>query len=374
MTPATSPSPRQAFWSDPLPLPAGLRLQHLQAVTVPRRGRGGESVLDLARLHVGGTALRLIIAYRPAPTPKDVVSAKRSLAAAADALRLSRRAGDGVGDVPAIAADVASRAVIDLCVREGLAVIDRTGTVIVRQGPVFVHVIGRAPVDRTRRLRPFAGRACRVVRFLLAHPSGRFTAHEVAVGTAVSYAFAFTVLTRLEREGFAWRPSPRGGFGLRDGRGLLRAWIDSPDARPASITPYYAPNTRPEALAKAAEAASANGVRAVFTLASGLESGDAFVAGLPHGAYVSGDAQAFVDALGLQDSTPHNFWILRADPAAETVSGGILAGTRALQHGEGVALPQLAVDFAAVPGRGKDQAEFLLDRYAETLDLAGEEP
>ena len=47
---------------------------------------------------------------------------------------------------------------------------------------------------------------------------------------------------------------------------------------------------------------------------------------------------------------------------------------RSLPHGQGVAVPQLAVDFAQAGGRGPEQAEFLLERYAAALPYTGEAP
>jgi len=92
-----------------------------------------------------------------------------------------------------------------------------------------------------------------------------------------------------------------------------------------------------------------------------------FVAGLPHGVYVSGDVVPFEESLELKRTTPHNFLVLRADPAADTAAGGIYAFTRTLPHGYGVSLPQLAVDLAGVGGRGDEQSERLIEIFAKGL-------
>lgn len=366
-----SGSGRQAFWAGPLPLPPDLHLQHQEAITIPRRGRGGESTLDIARLTSPSGRVGLLLAYRSAPTPHDVLRAKALLAVASDQLR-----GRGAAGLllPILAADVASRSVIDLCTREGLGVVDRTGTIVLHQGPFFVHVIGTAKPTRDKRVRLFGGRSRRVVRSLLLRPAERRLVRALAEAAGVSFAFAYQVLTRLEREGHVDRRSPRGGFAVRDGAGLLRAWALSPDGASASISRYYAPSTRPEALARAAAAAAEQGVQVHFTLASGLLPGEVVVGGLPHGAYLSGDDRAFRDALGLQETTPHNFWILRGDPAGDVGRGGVSDGSRKLPHGDGVSLPQLAVDVAAVPARGLDAMNRLLEVFAAQGSKAPEVP
>ncbi len=375
-TPPAANSGRNAFWAEPPQLPTGLRLTQLEPVVAPRRGRGGESVFDVARLQTPSATVMLVIAFRSSVTPQDVLKVRDQLRTVIDDLRLrSGAASDAIPSyIPALATDVASTSAVDASVREGVALLDRRGTVIVHQGPVYVHVVGRAAVERPTRVRLFSGKACRVVRFLLAHPDLRVKPQEVASGAKTSYAFAHGVLTKLEREGFVVRKSPRAGFRLRNGAGLLKAWARSGERTAVRVTPYFAPNTRSEALAAAEKTSRAAGVNSVFTLASALLPPEVFVSGLPHGAYVSGDVAPFEEALRLERATPHNFLVFRADPAAETAAGGIYAFTRTLAHGQGVALPQLTVDLSGVGGRGVEQAERLIALYAKSLPPAELEP
>lgn len=365
----SAPSGRERFWAVPLPLPPGLRLTQLEPVVVPRRGRGGETVFDVARLQTPSATVSLVALFRSPVTSKDVLAVRDQLRTVIDDLRLRSTASAStfIPYVPALATDVASRHVIDACIKEGLAVIDRRGTLIVHGGPVYVHVEGNAPVDRNARIRLFSGRTCRVVRVLLANPGQRFKPQDIATATQTSYALAHGALSALERDGFLTRSSPRAGFRLRDAAGLLKAWMDSGERTSIRATPYYAPNTRAEALHGAREVARQSGVKSVFTLASALFPHEVFVSGLPHGVYVSGDVSPIGDALKLERTTPHNFLVLRADPAADTSAGGIYDSTRSLPHGAGVSLPQLASDFAVAGGRGREQADRLLQVYAEQL-------
>jgi hypothetical protein len=99
------------------------------------------------------------------------------------------------------------------------------------------------------------------------------------------------------------------------------------------------------------------------------------VAGLPHGLYVSGDVAPIEEALHLERATtPHNLLVLRAEPAAETSEAGIYGFTRPLPYGAGVALAQLASDFATSGGRGREQAERLVELYAKGLPPPELEP
>jgi len=336
---------------------------------VPRRGRGGETVFDVARLQTPAATVLLVIAFRSPASGKDALTARDQLRKVIDDLRLRQAASSQASSplLPVLATEVATKSLIEACVREGLGVIDRRGTLIVHGGPVYLHVEGRAAVERVSRVRVFSGKACRIVRLLLAQPEQRFKPQDVATGTQTSYAFAHGVLTKLERDGYLSRSSPRSGFRLRDAAGLLKAWLDSGERTAFRVTPYFAPNTRAEALTAAASAARAAGVKTVFSLASALLPAETFVSGLPHGAYVSGDVGPLEAALRLERTTPHNFLVLRADPAAETEAAGVYGFARQLPHGPGVALPQLASDFAGVGGRGREQADRLLELFARSL-------
>lgn len=357
---------RGAIWTEQPALPSGLLLQHQETLVVPRRGRGGESTIDIGTLKTPGGTVGLLVAYRSAPTPHEALKVKALLAGVAEQLRLRGRTAPLL---PVLAADVASQSVVELCTREGIGVLDRSGTVVLHQGPLFIHVVGAAGARRDKRVSLFSGRARRVVRTLLVHPGQRFPVQVIADAAGVSFAFAYRVLGRLESEGYVERPSPRGGYATRDAAALLRAWATSPEGASASIARFYAPNTRPEALARAAAKASEAGVRVHFTLASGLRPEEVIVAGLPHGAYLSGDLRVFGEALDLEDTTPHNFWVFRGDPRADLGAGGVEEGARELDVGPGVSLAQLAVDVASVPARGLDAMERVVNVFTRQLPL-----
>jgi hypothetical protein len=305
----------------------------------------------------------------PALLARDVATWKSRLQTVIEdqARRTLASGAQHQGAWPAIATDVASPSIIEACERERVGLVDRRGTVIVQAGPVFVYVIGRGKVVRPLRSTPFAGKAARLVRLLLEGAQGTLTAQAAASKTQTSYVYAHGVLTSLETRGFLRRESPRSGFRLTDPGGLLRAWLDAGRPTAVSVEKFNAPSTTTEALAAADQERRRLGITGIFTLASALRDEERFAANLPHGIYLSGDAEPICDVLKLRRITPHNFWILRPQAAADTDAGGVYFAPRALPHGPAVALPQLAVDFANAGGRGPEQATKVLEAYLAPL-------
>lgn len=360
---------RESFWRNAPELPE-LALVRKEAITVPRRGPGGASVFDLAELRTSTATVTLLIAIRVPIRAKDVSDLKRHLR---DAIDARQRNAAAVGTLPpdilpVLATDNAQPSVRRACLAENVGLIDLGGTVIIRGGPVLIHIEGKGRVANHQRVRLFAGKACRIVRLLLHDPHTPRQAKLIARQSGVSYAYTSSVLRKLEEHGFATRESPRAGFYLHDAGGLLRAWMDAGAPSHVVVEPFFAPNTTPDALSRAwREVESGRHGRGVFTLASALKPEEVHVSGLPHGLYLTGELDPIVAALELRRTTPHNFLVLRADPHAETDDGGIFYATRDLPFGAGVSLPQLVVDFANAAGRGPEQARFLLRRYVDSL-------
>lgn len=273
---------------------------------------------------------------------------------------------------PMIATDVASPGLIEACDREDVALVDLRGTLLLRHGVAFIRVQGQGQFRRPSRAPVFHGKGGRLVRVFLETPGERRTVRELEAKTETGYSYAHGVAAQLEQAGYLERSSKRSGFWVRDPAGLLRAWLDSGERTAATIEAFNAPSTTPEVLQRGFDALSSQGIRSIFTLASGLKPEERFASGLPHGLYLSGSLEPVVHAFGLRRITPHNFLVMRPEVAAETEAGGIYFAPRQLSHGRGVALPQLIVDFHHSAGRGKEQAEMLLERYLKALPLLPE--
>lgn len=367
---------REAFWKEGPPLPRGVELLRQDVFLVPRRGPGGQAVYDLAEVSLPQVRIPVLMAYRAPLFPADVRSTRERLLATSEALRLR----DGTAErlptvrVPMIVTDSASSSVIETCEREDVALVDQRGTFFLRSGSTFIRVQGREPSRRRPREPVFHGKGCRIVRTLLRFPGEALTVRALSERTQTSYAYAHGVVRHLVLEGYVEPVGKRSGVRLRAPVDLLRAWMASGEKTFVALDGFNAPSTTPESLAKGFQRLESQGVRAIFTLASALLPDERHVSGLPHGLYLTGSIDAAVDAFGLRRLMPHNFWVLRAEVSAETDAGGVFISPRVLPHGPGVALPQLAVDFHQSGGRGKEQAEELVRRFAQGLPIPEEVP
>ena len=388
---------RDAFWASVPKFPPGLTLERTGPVVVPQQGPGGTAIYDFVMATAGEhIEVPLVVAYKAPLLAREMGRLKVKLSAIADQRRVRDAAGRKlapVHHVPAIVTDVATPSVVDACEREGIAIIDRRGTFILHAGSAYIHVEGKGAVDRRWRGRIFSGKASRVVRYILTTVAVEDlvkprSVHAVAEAVQLSYAYTYGVLTKLESEGFLSRATPHAGFRLTNPVAVLRAWQESGERTARLVEPFNAPNTTLSVLARAAKKLrDTSRTEPLFTLASALDHGEAFTSGLPHGVYLAGDSDRFVEALGLRRITPHNFLILHADPVVETDAGGIWHGARVRSAEEAarsedaraggptihrVSLPQLVIDFATLPGRGKEQSDFLLGKYADAIPYHGE--
>lgn len=373
---------RDRFWAELPRLPSGLSLQQREPIVATRPGRGGAAVYDVVDLSTPAGPIPLLAAYQERLLASQVEAVAARLAAVISqrgerARALGRR--DSRSLVPTIITDLAKPSVVAACEQRGIALLDRRGTIVLNASPSFIHVVGRAAVEPTSRGRLFSGKASRIVRFLLSvaapesPPVARST-HTIAKACDLSYVYAYSVLTKLERDGFVNRSSSHGGFRLRNPVRLLEAWIASGEQAARATEAFYCPATSRQSLFVAANrVAGATGTAPLFTLASALEEDEVHVAALPHGVYWPGELGPIVEAFGLTRTTPRNFRVLIPDPIVWTTAGGLLQHdpARPTSHDairrNRVCTPQLIVDFSAIHGRGREQADFLLARYAAQL-------
>jgi hypothetical protein len=358
----------QPSWA-PLDLPHGISIILRQTLELPRPGPGGATTVYVADLIAGSHRLTLLVLQRPKVLPRDLRAVRDLLRDAETSWLSSLDARQAATIRPTVVAalstDAAGPALISAATENDLAIIDRRGTIVIEQGPVFIHVRGTGRLVREAHRPSFVGKSGRVMRLLLTHPLEKFTAQAMAAMASISYVYAHNVLAGLEHAGYLERASPRSGFSLRDPAGLLRERTSYAADNPPAIQGYYAPSVSAETLRSADAARNEAGLKGIFTLASALHPDEVHASALPHGIYVSGDPAPIVEAMGLRRMTPFNFFVLRAEPAADTAAGGVYLEPRSLQHGLGVAIPQLCGDFAAIGGRGAEQAESLTRVYAE---------
>lgn len=365
---------QQQFWGAPLPLPRGVKLLRQDSLVLPQRGPRGIAIYDLVQLQLPEGLVSALLAYRAPLFPADLPRLKARLQEVDELLRRRESTGRTLPLRRAlmVATNVASPGLIEACEQEEVALVDLRGTLVLRHGPTFIRVQGQGKFRKPSRAPLFHGKGCRLVRIFLETPGERWTVRQLEQKAETGYAYAHAVVTQLEQAGYLERSSPRSGFRVRDPARLLQAWLDSGRPTAATFEAFNAPSTTAETLRRGFDALSAEGIRSIFTLASGLKPEERYASGLPHGMYLSGSLEPVIQAFGLRRITPHNFLVMRPEAAAETEAGGIYFAPRLLPHGPSVALSQLTVDFHHSAGRGKEQAEALLELYAKSLPLLPE--
>ncbi len=355
---------QEAFWETKLELPPGLKLQRQHSFwTAQRPGPGGSSMFELVTLRAPAADSKLLVAYKAPLTAKDVPGLKKRMAGLLEERRRSVDGEDRLFRFPVVATDSAQPAVREACEREWLGLIDQTGTIIIHDGPVYVHVEGKGRTQRRTRATLFRGKGARILRLLLELPGVPHSVSEVGEKTDTSNAYAFAVLTRLEEQGFVQRRSPRSGFRLIRPVDLLEAWLNS-DPRNVTLTePFYSPSTSAGELDRLAQRLGELKTKFALTLMSAVAPSDVATGGLPHGLYLAGDVRPVVELLGLRKTTPHNFLILRPEPEAATDRFGVFRKAHRT-----VSTPQLILDLATHGGpRGPEQATTLLQKWSATF-------
>jgi hypothetical protein len=358
-----------SFWTNPPPLPHGLSLRRAHAFRAAlRTGPGGQDFFEEAVLETPTVTGRLLVAFKASLTAKEVPSLKRRLQVAINAIRSESRQGGHDPLIPVVATDHAQPAVLAACEREWLGLVDQDGNVSIRNGGVFVHVLGVGKKKRRLRASPFRGKSTRILRLLLNSPGQFHYAKAIAEHTDTSFAYAYAVLTRLEEDGFVDRRTPRTGFRLVRPLALLDAWVEEGAPSAIMVEPFHAPSTSAKDLEVAANQLRLEDAPFAFTLLSAVASEKVIVGGLPHGIYLNGDASVLIDALRLKKVTPHNFLILRPHAAESSTPYGVFREGRS-----DVATPQLVRDLITFGGpRGLEQAELLKSDWASTVELASE--
>lgn len=360
---------RTRFWRDAAEK-GDASLDLIETVAVHRRGPGARNLYDLATLRLNGSSETVLLAYLPRVQPAALERIGPRITRVAKASAHKR--ADRRTPSPIIVTERASRRLVQAGRDANIGIIDLAGTMDLRLRHLLIQVSAPSTGKSTKpaqSVQVFDGAAVRIVRFLLNNADAidgyaSMAGADVAAQVGLSYAYAYRVLRALESEGYVGRRSPRTGFFLKDAGGLLRAWMAAGRPTAVAVEGFFAPKTTSTSLAHAAEALNRETQKPLFTMTAGLEEEEKFVSGVPYAVYWDGPLQPVVEAFALKPMTPHNFLVLRPDPSSVGATAGTLQDrTRTLPWGDGVSLPQLAVDFHNGPGRGKEQAKKLLERF-----------
>lgn len=303
----------------------------------------------IADVRVGNLRKELIIEVKSSGEPRIAEQAIAQLR------RLSKlRAGSyGVFAAPYI-----SRRSRELCQAEGIGYVDLAGNSFLRFASVLVDRVGPESASKEQRgLRSvLAPKATRVVRALLLAPQRPATISSLASSCEMSPAGVYLVAQLLEAKGYVARTKDR-AIQLKEPDRLLRDWAENWSIERNKISRYFSFGRDSRAIISAlAKVSKEQGIDYALTGFAGAYFVAPFVRSDEIWAYVRNGTDRIVRALDLRPvSSGANLVLL------EPYDDGVFQGARAVGGARVVSDVQLFVDLLKFPGRGREQAERLLE-------------
>jgi hypothetical protein len=308
----------------------------------------GEQTVDvLIRFRMGGETKTLICEVRPLGQPRIV----------REALTRLRGFRELVPEAyPVVGAPFVSTQSAALVRRDGVGYVDLSGNCYLAFDNVLIEKEGKPNIKPVRRpLKAlFAPRATRIVRALLVEAERSWRLEELARAVSVSLGHVHNVVQRLGELEWVERGA-QGRVRAQKPGDLLDAWRDAHTYRLSVLSHFVSPigdaRRVMQALARAADAA---GVAYAFT----LHAGAALIG--PHiriptvQAYIGGDPEPLVRALGLQPVEGEGSVLLLAPYDQGVFYAPVEKGGFRV-----VSLPQLYVDLYHHERRGREQADKL---------------
>ena len=308
----------------------------------------GEQTVDLLiRFRFGDEARTLICEVRPVGQPRHLREVVTHLRDFRDRMP---------GSYPVAAAPYVSLQSAALVRQNGCGYVDLSGNCYLSFGNVLIEKEGKPnarPASRSLKT-PFAPRAARVVRALLAERNRMWRLDELARAVQVSLGHAHNVLKRLEDLEWVMR-SPEGRFRVERPGEILNAWRDAYTYRTNPLAAYVSSvGEKRRVMDGLARQAEGLGMPYAFTLHAGASLVGPQVRVSTVHCYVAGDPDPLARALGLQPMEGEGAVNLLTpyDPGvfyAPIEKGGLRV----------VCLPQLYVDLYHFERRGREQAEKL---------------
>lgn len=308
---------------------------------------GSQDVDLIVKFTMGSSEHSLAIEIASVGHPRDL----RGVVARLSESRRERQDIYPVAAAPYISAQGAA-----LLKRAGLGYLDLSGNCYLAFGNVLIEKEGKPnPRPSTRPLKaPFAPRASRVVRTLLAEADRSWRLEELAQCAEVSLGHAHNVIKRLEELSWVERTQHQ-RIHLAKPADLLEGWVDAYSYRVNPMAGYFSPErvTR-KLMGDLARAAQADGRRHAFTLHSGAALVAPNVRFPAIHCYLEGDPEVLAASLGLRPAegeasvylmTPYDLGVFHAP----IIKSGIPV----------VCLPQLYVDLYHYERRGREQANHL---------------
>ena len=255
-----------------------------------------------------------------------------------------------------------SEASMMICREYGIGYIDLAGNSLLSFGNVFIRTKGRSnPFASARPLRNlFSPKSTRVLRVLLADPKREWYVKDIAEEAKVSMGEASNVKRRLLDNEYAEEvPGQRQKkIRLVDPERLLKDWAESYSYEANESFKYYSledPRRIEESMASFCEN---SGIRYALTLTSADARSTRFLRGAARSfIYIEKPLGPAASSFGLKEvDSGENLTLMI--PYDE----GVFYGSQAVDDLYVVSDIQLFLDLRGYKQRGKDAAQFLLDR------------
>ncbi|MCI4326297.1 MAG: hypothetical protein L3K16_01470 [Thermoplasmata archaeon] len=247
----------------------------------------------------------------------------------------------------------------ELCKAEGIGYVDLAGDSFLRFASVLVDRVGKESKSKEQRgLRSIlAPKATRVVRALLLAPNEPTTISKLASACQMSPAGVYLVAQLLEAKGYVAREKDRSIL-LEEPERLLRDWAENWSIERNKVSRYFSfGRDSRDIISSIARASKEQGIDYALTGIAGAYLVAPFVRSEEIWAYVKSGADRLVRALDLRPvSSGANVVLL------EPYDQGVFQGARDLGGARVVSDVQLYVDLLKFPGRGREQAERLLEK------------
>jgi Transcriptional regulator, AbiEi antitoxin, Type IV TA system len=314
------------------------------------RAAGDEGVDAIAKVRVGKLRKELVFEVKSSGEPRI---AERAIT------QLRRLAKSRPNSYVVFAAPYISERSREICKSEGVGYIDLAGDTFLQFDSVLVDRVGKDSNSKEQRsLRSIlAPKATRVLRALLQAPTQEATVSGLATTCEMSPAGVYLVAQLLEAKGYVSRGNNR-TIVLREPGRLLRDWAENWTIERNKITRYFSfGRDSKEVISALAKASKDGGIEYALTGITGAYLVAPFVRSDEVWSYVGDGAAELIDALDLRPvSSGANIVLL--DPYDK----GVFQGAREIRGARVVSNIQLYVDLLTFPGRGREQAEHLLEK------------
>lgn len=256
------------------------------------------------------------------------------------------------------------------CKELKLAFLDLNGNFFIRNRFIYIDIAteGKKQKSQVRTKNIFQRKARRVLRVLLSMPYEPLPIKKIAEMASISVGQVSNVLRTLKEREYIEKRSQ--GSVLTRPRKLLMAFGDYFSyfevARKSEGNEFYGyiDTNEKEVYSMLSRQLKENDCEIAGTLFSGLEDHEKHVSEGISAFYVSCDPCEVAANLGIPNAhVGANIILRRSDPSDNTSAGGVFYNCRILANGvRAVSLVQVYLDFVGYPGRGREQADYIMDK------------